>query len=103
MPPPFEYKGKLNGLDLSLFFCSQELSLESAQAFSPSGLQGSKAPQFPRKRGARVYASHLFEHGKIPRPSRCTLQLNFQPSAFFISSCFIFPTFCGHFDGQGNP
>ena len=55
-----------HGLDLSLSLslCLQKLSLESVNAFGALWSARIQSPQLPRKRGARVCSSHLFEHGK---------------------------------------
>ena len=89
---PWEAKAA-NEWCMCLSFCAQELSLESVNAFGALWSARIQSPQLPRKRGARVCASHLFEHGKHP-----DLQVTHLKSSstkrllhtFPISSCFMF-------------
>ena len=83
----------------SLSFCSQKLSLESVNAFGAIWSARIQSPKLPRKRGERVCASHLFEYGKKPRPSSYPSKIVINQRllhTFPISSCFIFPIFCGY-------
>ena len=101
---PWEAKAA-NEWCMCLSFCAQELSLESVNAFGALWSARIQSPQLPRKRGARACPSHLFEHGKTPRPSMSPIAPDSSPCASFTLPYLAssVPNFYGHFDGQGNP